>query len=169
MVPPPTRRRQAVTLLEVLIATLVLASLGMAIYESAISSTRGVTTDRLTEVTRGLCADLLERFCQPYTDVPALFPRDGKPARLRTFTVDETFTLVGVPEKEAPGLKAVLAAGKVEGFTLVWKPRIDHGRGTTASALRLDALWVSPLVAGDSPGGRVEVFRVFAARGVVGE
>lgn len=161
--------RRGVTLLEVLISTLVLASLGMAIYEGAISSTRGVTTDRLTELTRGLCADLLETFCQPYTNIPALFPRDAAPVRTKVFTVDEVFSMVGIPAAEAPGLKATLAAGQVDGFAITWKPRIDQGRGKSANALRLDVLWVTPQVSGDSPGGRVEVFRVFAARGGVGE
>src|SRR4051812_24107381 len=102
--------RRGVTLLETLIATLVLASLGLAIYEGAISSTRGVGTDRLTETVRGLCADLLERFCQPYTDIPALFPRDGKDVRSKVFTLDEVFTMVAVDPKDAADVRAVLAA-----------------------------------------------------------
>lgn len=165
------RRLAAFSLVEVLIATLVLAVLGLAIYESAISSTRGVATDRLTEATRGICMDLLERFCQPYTDLPALFPppRAKGPPFQRELSLDETFAIVGIPDKQVPVLRSILTSGKVEGFTLSWQPRVDKGRGATPSALRLDLLAITPKVPGDSPGHRVESFRFFAARGVVGE
>ena len=57
----------------------------------------------------------------------------------------------------------------MDGFSVSWHPRIDEGHGPKTMALRLDALWVSPILAGESPGARVEAFRVFAARGEVGE
>src|SRR5204863_500699 len=89
--------------------------------------------DGARQPTRGLCMDLLERFCQPYTDVPALFPGDKGQARTKTFPVDQVLELVAVPAKELPTMKAVLAAGKVEGFTMTWRPRVDQGRGKTAT------------------------------------
>jgi hypothetical protein len=160
--------RRALSLVEVIIATLVLAGLGLAIYETVISSTRGLAADRLTEAKRNLVLDLLERFCQPYTDIPALFA-GRSPPYVRQLTIDEVFDIVRMPTAERPTLKAILAAGKVEGFSLAWTPRLEAGRGTTAEALRLDALWCAPVVAGDSPGARVECFRIFQARGTVGE
>jgi prepilin-type N-terminal cleavage/methylation domain-containing protein len=164
-------RRPGFTLVEMMIATLVLATLGMVIYDMAIGSTRGVTTDRLTEAQRGLVNDLLERFCQPYSDLPALFPapRGKGPPFHRPLSLDQTFQLIGVPEKQIPTLRSILVSGKVEGFTLTWHPRVDNGRGATPSALRLDLLSITPKVAGDSPGHRVEGFRFYAARGTVGE
>lgn len=163
--------KRGFTIVEILIASLIIATLGMVIYDMAIGSTRGVTTDRLTEAQRGLVQDLLERFCQPYTDLPALFPppRQGKPPYQRELSLDETFAIVGIPEKQIATLKSILVSGKVEGFTLSWMPRVDKGRGATPAALRLDLLSITPKVAGDSPGHRVESFRFFAARGVVGE
>ena len=166
---PRHARPRAFTLVEVLIATLILAGLGLTIYEMAITSTRGVSTDRLAETERGLVQDLLERFCQPYTDIASLFPEEPKGARTRTLTLDEAIALVGVPEAEAPTLKNILVAGKVEGFTVLWQPRISQGSGTTADALRLDSLTVSPYISGDSPGPRIESFRVFAVRGELAE
>jgi prepilin-type N-terminal cleavage/methylation domain-containing protein len=166
---PMVSRARAFTLIEVLIATLVLAGLGLSIYEMAISSTRGVATDRLSEVQRGLVQDLLERFCQPNTDIASMFPEQPKNFRSRTFTVDEALAIVHVEPEEAPTLKAILTAGKVEGFTLVWQPRIGQGKGSAADALRLDSLSVAPVLVGDSPGPRIESFRVFAVRGDQGE
>lgn len=162
---------RGLTLIEVLIATLVIAGLGLAIYEGAILSTRGVGADRLKEVQRGLCMDLLERFCQPYTDVAGLYDRAKHkgPPFVRALSVDEVLETLAVDAKEAPAIKSILAAGKVDGFSLSWHPRIDAGRGPRTLALRLDALWVSPVLSGESPGARVEAFRVFAARGEVGE
>ena len=162
-------RRGAFTLVEVLIATLVLAGLGLSIYEMAITSTRGVATDRLAETERGLVQDLLERFCQPYTDIASLFPEEPKGPRTRPLTLDEALALTGIPDAEAPTLKAILTAGRVEGFTVLWQPRIGQGNGTSADALRLDSLTISPILAGDSTGPRIESFRVFAVRGEVAE
>ena len=163
--------RAAISLLEVLIATLVLATLGLAIYELGIGSTRGVAIDRLTQAQRGLAQDLLEQLAQPYTGLPALFPtpRGDGPAYSKLFTLDQVFAIVQIPADEIPALKATLVNGKVEGFVLTWRPRLDAGRGATDDALRLDYLQVLAQVPADSPGPRVETFRVFAARGTVGE
>lgn len=163
--------RRGFTLVEILIATLVLATLGLTIFDLATGSTRGVSTDRLTEAERGLVQDMLEQFCQPYTSIPVLFPkpRGNGPPFSRKFTLDEVMNLVQIPEPERPTLKGILTRGGVDGFTVTWWPRIDNGHGTTDDALRLDYLQVVPVVAGDSPGPRVESFRVFLARGAVGE
>jgi len=166
------RRRAAFTLLEVLIATLILAGLGMSIYELAITSTRGVATDRFTQVERGLVQDLLELFCQPATMLPSLFPKESRgagPGFSKTLTIDEVLAKLSIPAAEVPTLKATLATNKVEGFTVTWQPRIDAGHGPKTQALRLDMVTVVPVVAGDSADLRVESFRVFAARGEQGE
>ena len=162
-------RRPAFSLVETLIAALVLSTLGLAVYEVLIQSTHGVTTDRLTEAKRHLTLDLLERFCQPATDLPAMFDRSKDPPYIRTLTLDETFQVLSIPEKEIPPLKQILQSGKVEGFTLSWTPRQKSGRGNKELALRLDALWVTPVVSGDSPGPRTESFRLSFARGRMGE
>ena len=159
--------RKAFSLVETLIATAVLATLGLAVYEVLIQSTHGVTTDRLTEAKRHIVLDLLERFSQPYTDLPAMF--GDKPPFTRKLELDETFQVLHIPDADVPTLKAILVAGKVDGFTLSWTPRQKSGRGDKASALRLDTLWVTPSVAGDSPGPRTESFRISFARGTVGE
>lgn len=163
--------RRAFTLLEVLLATLVIAGLGLAIYEGAILSTRGIGTDRLKEIERGLCMDLLERFCQPYTDVAGLFDRATQktPPFVRTLTVDETLELLAIEPKQVATMKSILVSGRIEGFTVTWHPRVDEARGPRPLALRLDALWVAPLVTGESPGMNTEAFRLFAARGEVDE
>ena len=163
--------RRGLSLVEVMIATLVIATLGLAIYELGITSTRGVAIDRLTQAERGLAQDLLEQLAQPYTGLPALFPspRGDGPAFTKTFTLDQVFAIVKIPDSEIPTLKATLTAGKVEGFSLTWRPRLENGNGGKEDALRLDYLQVIPMVAGDSPGPRIESFRVFAARGQVGE
>lgn len=161
-------KRAGFSLVEVLLAVLILGSTGAAVYELLISSTRGVAIDRLTEAKRHLICDLLERFCQPYSQVPALFAGKGPPY-VRQLSLDETFQTVAMPEEDAHELRAILTAGKVEGFSLAWTPRLEAGRGNSAAALRLDGLWCAAVTAGDSPGPRVEAFRVFAARGVAGE
>lgn len=156
-------------MVETLIASLVMATLGLAVYEVLIQSTRGVSTDRLTEAKRHMVLDLLERLCQPYTDLPALFDRSKPPPYQRKLSLTEAFGLVRIPDAEVEALKATLESGKVEGFTLTWTPRQKTGRGSKSLALRLDALWVTPVVAGDSPGPRTESFRMSFARGTVGE
>jgi hypothetical protein len=161
-------RRSAISLVEMLIASLVLATLGLAIYENLIQTTRGVNTDRLTEAKRHIVLDLLERFSQTYTDLPHLFQDEKKPFR-KKLTVDQAFEVLGIKDPEAKTLRDILTAGKVEGFTVSWTPRQASGRGNKAAALRLDALWVQAAVAGDSPGMRVESFRLSYARGQVGE
>lgn len=162
-------KRHAFSMVEVLLAALTIGVLGMVIYEMAIASTRGVSTDRLVEAQRHMCLDLLERFCQPTTDLPELYKGDTAKARVKTLSLDDAMKLVAIHPDEMPTLKAILTAGKVEGFTLAWTPRCDQGRGDIKSALRLDALFVTPVVSGDTPGQRVETFRLFAARGTAGE
>lgn len=163
--------RRAFTLIEVLLATLVIAGLGLAIYEGAILSTRGVGTDRLKEIERGLSMDLLERFCQPYTDVAGLFDRAAQktPPFIRTLTIDETLDVLAVDSEQAATMKSILVSGKIEGFTVTWHPRVDEARGPRPLALRLDALWVAALATGESPGMNTEAFRIFCARGEVDE
>lgn len=159
--------RRAISLVEMIIASLVLATLGLAIYENLAQATRGVAADRLTEAKRHLVLDVLERFSQTYTDLPAQFP--PRPPYRKELTIDETFELVAIPEAERPTLKAILTAGKVEGFTISWEPRMAAGRGVKELALRLDALSCLARVAGDSPGARIESFRLSFARGTVGQ
>lgn len=151
-----------------LIAALVLATLGLAIYDNLIQVTRGVTADRLTEAKRHIVLDMLERFSQTYTDLPAVFHGQPQPYA-KTFTLDQTFEAIAIPASERPTLKAILESGKVEGFTLTWTPRTQSGRGAKEAALRLDALFCLAVVAGDSPGSRVESFRLSFSRGQVGE
>lgn len=158
--------RRALTIVEVLIAMLVIAGLGMAIHDMSISQTRGVAADRLTEAKRNLTLDILERCAQPYTVVPQLFL--GLSVRRRILKLDEAFRLVGIPAEEAPALAGILTAGGVEGFTVTWEPGRTRGRGAKENALRLDVMSVIPYVSGDSPGPRVESFRVFFARGEAG-
>ena len=162
------RMRRGISLVEMMIATLVLATLGLAIYENLVQTTRGVAADRLTEAKRHLVLDLLERYSQTYTELPALFQGEKKPYR-KELTIDQTFDIVAIPEKERATLKAILTSGKVEGFTLSWEPRMVSGRGAKEAALRLDALWCLARTAGDSPGAKVESFRLSYARGKVGE
>jgi prepilin-type N-terminal cleavage/methylation domain-containing protein len=157
--------RRGLSLVEVLITSVVLATVGVAIYQVLSQTTRGVTTDRLTEAKRHLVLDLLERFSQPYTDLPALFAGQKSPSRL--LTLDETFQVLSIPPTEIPALKAILETGKVHGFTLTWTPRQKSGRGNADLALRLDALWCAPVVSGDSPGPRTESFRLSFGRGKV--
>lgn len=167
-----TPRRAAFTLLEMIIATLVIAGLGIAIYDLAITSTRGVSTDRFTQVERGLVQDLLELLCQPYSRIEDLFPKQSRgpgPGFAKTLPIDQVIDMLGIPPKETPTLKSILSAAKVEGFTVTWEPRIDAGHGPKSAALRLDMVTVVPMVAGDSPDLRVQSFRVFAVRGMVGE
>ena len=160
--------RRGFSLIEGLLSILILAVTGLGVYELLIQSTRGVAVDRLTEVKRHLILDLLERYCQPYSEVPALF--HGKPPPyLRQLSLDEVFEIVAIPAAEAAELKATLVNGKDEGFSLAWTPRLEAGRGDVNGALRLDGLWCTAVVAGDSPGPRVQAFRVFAARGKAGE
>lgn len=161
------KTRTGFSLVETLIATVVLAVLGLAIYEVLISSTRGVQTDRLTEAKRHIVLDLLELYSQPYSDITGVF--HGQPNKSRKLGLDETFAVLAIPEEERPALKAILEAGKVEGFTLSWTPSQKTGRGNPQLALRLDALWCTPVVTGDSPGPRTESFRIAFGRGKVVE
>lgn len=161
------KTRAGFSLVETLIATVVLAVLGLAIYEVLISSTRGVQTDRLTEAKRHIVLDLLELYSQPYSDITGVF--HGQPTKSRKLSLDETFSVLAIPEEERPVLKSILESGKVEGFTLSWTPSQKTGRGNPDLALRLDALWCTPVVTGDSPGPRTESFRIAFARGKVVE
>lgn len=159
--------RGGLSIVEVLIAMMVIAGLGLAIWDASISTTRGVGADRLQEAVRHVKLDILERCCQPYSVVPQLFAGLPKPYR-RVLTLDESFELIGMDAGDARTLKAILTAGGVEGFTLMWEPGRGTGKGKKALALRLDVLSVIPALKGDSPGPRVESFRVFFTRGEAG-
>ena len=159
-----TRRRHAVSIIEVLLGAAILGSLGASIQGNLIATVRGVSVDRTSEATRHLVVDLLERFCHPYSDIDAIWPADVRSPAVRTLTVDEAIGLVAIPAAEAETLKRVLASGGVTGFTLAWTRGVAYGAHSQHNALRLDKLWVLTVRSASAPGPRIDAFRVFAVR-----
>jgi hypothetical protein len=157
-------RRHGLSLAEILIATLVLAGLGVAIQSLMVSTLQGVQVDRVSEVKRNITLDLLERFAHPYSTVDELFVRSvGSPAT-REMSVAEAITTIGMTPEDAAVAKAILATGKVTGFMLVWHRGVANSAPGSGRTLRLDRLWCHPVEA-EGRGARVNSFRVFHVRG----
>lgn len=162
-------RRRALSLIEVLLALAIIASLGVAIQSLMVGTVSGIGVDRLSEVKRHMVLDLLERFCHPYSDIEAVVA-GGQPVAAgapltRVLTVDQAIAVVALPDRHAPVTRAVLTAGEVTGFTLVWTKGASVGKGNPEKALRLDTLWVFPVNARPTRGAQVSSFRIFAVRG----
>jgi prepilin-type N-terminal cleavage/methylation domain-containing protein len=155
--------RHGFSLIEVLVASLILAGVGLAVYDTLIASTRGIAVDRATEAKRRLVLDLLERFCHPYSDVELFFARGAPSPATRQLTVDEVLELVALPAQDRPLLKQILATASVSGFTLAWTRGLAVGTGKR-DALRLDKLWVYPVTTKAERGPVVDSFRMFYVR-----
>lgn len=153
-------------LLEAVLALFVLSVVGLAIHSGLLSTVRRVQTDRSTEAARNLTLDLLERFCQPYTDVDSLFGPEVTTGGTRRLTLEEALALVGTSRPEVTTHIKALAQGRVSGVDLIWR------RGTAAhwadpdSALRLDTLEVRPAYDRPRDGPWVGGFRAFWVRGI---
>jgi len=158
-------RRSGMSLVEVLVAALVMAALGFSLHDAMVSTTRGIQVDRATEARRQLTLDLLERFAQPYSDVQYLFPRTGgAPGPVtRELGIDEAMDLVAVPAADRPLLKEVLTAGSIRGFTVLWHRGLTVGSGAK-HRLRKDRIWIYPVFTRAVPGAQIGSFRVFAVR-----
>lgn len=163
--------RAGVSFMEILIAMLVIAGLGVTIQGMMVSTVQGIGFDRATEAKRQLALDLLERFAHPHTDIEALFtppggtPRAMKETHTRELTLEECITLVAMPEKQAKVVTEILRANHFIGFTLAWTKGMEVGKGDADFALRSDLLWVFPRQTRNVRGALVSSFRVFAARG----
>ena len=157
--------RRGFSLVEVLLSVAVLSVLAAAIYGTMMASLRGIGVDRLTEAKRHLTLDLLEVLCQPYSALPALIKDPDANAATLSLSIDDALALVGMPDDDRPRLKAIFATGQVTGFTLVWSRTLAHGDGDAAAALRLNKLWVHPILSGGQPGPAVDSFRIFYTRG----
>lgn len=159
------------SLVEVLIAVLVLATLGVAIQSTMVGTLQGIQIDRATEVKRHVCLDLLERFATPYSDVESLFARgdvakiDGKVAVSRSVTVDEALAMIAVSGPEAAAIKQTLQTAGVTAFTLAWNKGLQAEGSDAPAALRMDKLWCFPVTARTQPGGSGAGFRLFCLRG----
>lgn len=159
------RMVRAFSLVEVLVATLVMAALGFSLYDTMISTTRGVQVDRASEARRQITLDLLERFAQPYSDVQYLFPR-GDAARgpvTRELDLDQAMELVAIPTGDRALLKSILVSGSIKGFTVVWHRGLTVGGGDKLR-LRKDRIWIYPVFTRVVPGAQGGSFRVFAVR-----
>jgi hypothetical protein len=159
-------------MLEVLIAVLVLAILGVSIQSTMVGTLQGVQIDRASEVKRRVCLDLLERFCHPYSDIESLFavppqaPPDGGPTKFtRELTVDETLKVIAMPGREATSVKQTLQIGNVRGFNLVWTRGLRVEQAGSPATLRLDRLWCHAVIPRPQPGVTSDAFRMFCLRG----
>lgn len=159
------------SLVEVLIAVLVLATLGVAIQSTMVGTLQGIQIDRATEVKRHVCLDLLERFATPYSDIESVFERsevakvDGRVALARSLTIDEALTMIAVSGPEAAAIKQTLQTAGVTAFTLAWNKGLQAEAPDAPSALRMDKLWCFPVTARAAPGGSGAGFRLFCLRG----
>jgi hypothetical protein len=156
-------RARGVSLVEVLVATLVMAGLGVSIYDTMISTSRGIQVDRVAEAKRYLTLDLLERFCHPYSDLGYLYPKGTPSPAVKQITIEDAMTLVGVATEDRAQLKQTLETGSVTGFTLVWHRGLAQGLGTS-NVLRKDRLWVHCVTSKQLPGPKTDTFRVFTVR-----
>lgn len=158
------RIRRALSLAEVMIATAVLACLGVAIQTLMVNTLRGVQVDRVSEVKRNITLDLLERYSHPHSSISTLFPENAPVPATRVLTVDEVAKKIELSEVEARVAKAILASGQVTGFQLVWHRGVATSLPGSGRSLRLDRLWCYPV--DNAPrGARVNSFRVFHVRG----
>jgi hypothetical protein len=162
---PIQRSRRAVTFVEVLIAFLVIAGLGVTVQGLMVSTIQGIQIDRASEVKRNMTLDLLERFCTPYSDLFSIFPATITFPATREISVDEAITLTQIPAAEAAVVKTILQTAGINSFSLTWQKRLDAGSGDDSSALRLDQLFVRPVETKNTPGARLNSFRVFYVRG----
>ena len=64
-------RRSGISFIEILIAMLIIAGLGVTIQSMMVSTVQGIGYDRATETKRQMALDLLERFAHPHTDIEA--------------------------------------------------------------------------------------------------
>lgn len=155
--------RRGVSLVEVLFAVIVFSLLSIAFYGTLVSSLRGIAADRLTEAKRFVTQDLLERFCHPYSDLPAFMPA-GAPS-MRDVTLDEALAWTGVPAESARQAREILRVGGVTGFTLVWEKQIDDRTSFGPRSLHLHRLTCIPKITSRSAGPRVDAFRIWSMRG----
>lgn len=153
------------SLVEVLIAAVVLAVVGVFIQGTMVQTLRGVGIDRLTEAKRQMTLDLLERFCHPYSSIASLYQPGNQPVKTRALTLDESMDAVAMPDEHRKLMKGILESGGVTGFNLVWERAKSKGAGDPARAIFLNVLWVFPIVSQKTPGTRVDSFRAFYIRG----
>ena len=151
------------SLVEVLVATLIVSGLAIGVYDSLIASNRALSVDRVSEVKRRMSLDLIERFAHPYSDIELVFPKSVKTPAVKQLTIDEAMELVAVPAESRMLLKAILSGGHVVGFTLAWSRGLVIGAGKS-DQLRLDKLWVHPVVNEATPGASGASFRMFYVR-----
>jgi type II secretory pathway pseudopilin PulG len=160
-----SRTLRAFSLVEVLVAALVMAALGFSVYDAMVSTTRGIQVDRASEARRQITLDLLERFAQPYSDVHYLFPRGDAPRGpvTRELDLDQAMDAVAIPTADRPLLKSILSSGSIRGFTVVWSRGLTVGGGDKLR-LRKDRIWIHPVFTRVVPGAQSGSFRVFAVR-----
>lgn len=155
--------RRAISLIEVLVALLVMAGLGVSIYDTMFSTLRGVSVDRVSQARRQMTLDLLERFAQPYSDIAHFFRDTPRTHAELELSIDEAMKIVAIPDSERPLLKSILQSGSVHGFTLVWHRGLAIGEGETRR-LRKDRLWVHTVFTAAQKGPQISSFRVFYVR-----
>jgi hypothetical protein len=124
------------SMVEVLLASAVLALVAASLYGTMTSSVRTAGVDRAHEARRQVLHDLLERFGHDSSDLASLWPPGPRPVYVRKLSVDEALAAIGCPPDRSPVLKASLAAGLVSAFTLAWSPGVRSGAGTTARSVR---------------------------------
>lgn len=167
------RGRRGLSLIDALMAALVLGVLGLTVQSLMVSTLRGVRVDRLTEAKRHVVLDYLEWLCHPYSPIASIVPPptaetgplptsgDQLPPLTRELTVDEAVDRLAIPEKEAEVMKQILKSGHVQGFTLTWTRRIKPGAGDPSRTWRLDRLTVSTKVTREHQGPLIDSFRIF--------
>lgn len=160
-----TRSTRGVSLVEVLVALLIIACLGVTIQSLMVSTISGIGIDRASEVKRNMVLDLLERFCHPYSDLEVLFPKNSPPVATREISIDDAIRIVQIPEKEAAVVKAILTADGIVAFSLTWTRGFTTGSGAAGKALRLDLLWCKPVQQNPAAGSMMNTFRIFYVRG----
>lgn len=154
----------AVSLVEVLVAALVLSVVGTALYSSMTATVRTAGLDRSDEARRQVLHDLLERYAQDFSDLASLWPPGAAAPFTRTLTVDEALEATGNLPATSTTLKASLSTGQVTGFTLAYSPAISIAAGDPARAVRLDRLYAMTELAPEARGPAVVSFRLFVGR-----
>lgn len=158
-----TRRACGQSLVEVLVAVLVMGVLGFSLYDAMFATVRGVQVDRVNELRRQLTLDLLERFGQPYSDIEWLFSKGTPSPATKQLDLDTAMKMVAIPETERPVIKSILASASVLGFTIVWHRGLTVGSGEK-NRLRKDRIWVHTVYGTAQPAARIDSFRVFCVR-----